>query len=1502
MRTTSRWPSTLATLALVGTSLTLASPVLAAEGQNEPNPNPPIAENLLDLPQSGDPAEGPQSDPEDTPTTQLVPTPRSTGDPFPSIESIRELGVGQSDVTTEGWVTATYPTGGLKGFVIQSPGTGGTCDLEGTSDAIFIYAGNNAITYPSVGEYVQVTGNTSSYGAQGDEDGLFQISLTSADAVSVQADTTGIDPAEPISCPWPETMAERDAIESMLYLPEGDFAVTNNYDANQYGSLTISATGAPLLQPTDVAPYGTAGYDQQVSTNYAKSFVLDDGSTTKFANGAGKNLVPPYVSAEGATAVGANVQFKDPLVVDFRNGVWTLNPTEQIETSAEAVIGELPADFTYTRPAAPTKASLGDADLVVGGFNLENYFPTTGDSWAATCTSYKDRNNVPISVNRCPEATVDGHTTAGPRGAWDAANLANQTSKLVSAINTLDASALGVMELENSYKLSFGDESKAGASAQYLVDALNDAAGYEKWDFITPNLDQSEAYDQQDVMYPGIIYQPEDVTPIGPNLILGDQSDPGEAFSNARAPFGQAFEPADGGRPFFLVANHFKSKSSPGSGDEADNGQGGWNASRTAQANALANWIDQDALPELETLTGKVVEDVVLVGDFNSYTFEDPMLALYAAGYQNLNVTDGMPENSSYNYSGLNGSLDHVLISSSAAARTTGHAIWNINSPESIALDFNRLDATPGDFVQDTLGEPYRSSDHDPAVVGFDADDAGTVDVNLLNINDFHGRIDGTLNPEGDALTASPTVNFAWTIEDLREQYGSSNTLFLSAGDNVGASLFPSSIEQDQPTIDLLNTLGLAASAVGNHEFDAGWQDLRDRLQDEFDAPLLGANVYLKGTDTPALPEYAMLDAAGLRVAVIGAVTEETPTLVNPQNVADVDFGDPVEAVNRVAAELMALPEDERPDLIVAEYHEGAPQGANASTLEEQVANSPVFASLVNDTSADVDAIFTGHTHQAYAWEGPVPGVEGKTRPVVSTGSYGVNVGQVILTVDQETGDVVAHTERLVPVAAGGTMEEMRENPTVEAAYQIILAAMQNAREVGDAPTGTLTAPITRAYTDGVYVDGVFQKTEASKEDRGEASPLATLVGNMLRDSMSSLPTPPDIGVLNPGGLRTDLVPDEDGNITVAQARAVLPFNNELTIATVTGQQFIQILEEQWQRTADGEVPSRDYLQLGLSDNVTYTYTEVDDPANPGHTKGIVNSVTINGLPIDPAAEYRIGTFSFLSAGGDNFHTFADSSVLETGLLDWEAWLNYLETSSPITPDFARAGVQVEGLAAGQQLMAGEELTVNLSRMDIPAVGAPANTSVSADFQPAVFRAGGESVPVTDGAATLTLTVPDGINGPAMFSALADPTGTQVLIPVLIGSEVEAPTITVDPTKVQAGKDVTINGKDWFPGTEIKLSLGENELGTATAGEDGSFSVKVTIPKTVKAGSYLVTAFDLERTATASLQVTAVPSTEVDKPKDELPKTGANIMWALILAAAATAGGVTVVRRVRADR
>ena len=398
------------------------------------------------------------------------------------------------------------------------------------------------------------------------------------------------------------------------------------------------------------------------------------------------------------------------------------------------------------------------------------------------------------------------------------------------------------------------------------------------------------------------------------------------AFASAREPLAQAFKPA--GAPasstFAVIVNHFKSK---GSGTPDPDGQGNSNVDRVAQAHDLQAFADSFA-------ADRGTDKVFLTGDFNSYTEEDPLQVLYGAGYTNLE-SDTAGE-STYSFSGLSGSLDHVLANDAALAMVTGVDIWNINSGESVAFEYSRHNYNVTDFYS---ADPYRASDHDPEVVGLDvATAAAPVELNILGLNDFHGRINAN------------TVKWAGTVEQLTEGK-EDNTLLVGAGDLIGASEFASSVQQDQPTIDVLNALGLDASAVGNHEFDQGFADLRDRVIGADGSrnatwDYLGANVYAKGTTDPVLPEYASFDIDGVDVAVVGAVTEETKSLVSPAGIADLTFGNPVTAVNRVAGELSdGDPANGEADVIIAAFHAGATQGIGSNYAAE-VAKGGEFAQM----------------------------------------------------------------------------------------------------------------------------------------------------------------------------------------------------------------------------------------------------------------------------------------------------------------------------------------------------------------------------------------------------------------------------------------------------------------------------------------------------------------------------------------------------------------------------
>lgn len=627
---------------------------------------------------------------------------------------------------------------------------------------------------------------------------------------------------------------------------------------------------------------------------------------------------------------------------------------------------------------------------------------------------------------------------------------------------------------------------------------------------------------------------------------------------------------------------------------------------------------------------------------------------------------------------------------------------------------------------------------------------APTVEVNIVAVNDFHGRIN------------TNTSKWATTVQTVSADTTTpANTLMVGAGDLIGASEFASAVQNDQPTIDVMNALDLDASAVGNHEFDKGWADLRDRVigagdpgaaSRNADWAYLASNVTLKASGQPALPPYWTFDldsgtpgdtSDDVTVGVVGGVTDETPTLVSPAGVADLAFSEEVAAVGKYADALKdGNAANGEADIVVATFHSGASVGVG-STFEQEVAKNGVFARMATMTG-NVDAIINGHTHQTYAWTGPKPG--GGTRAYIQTGEYAANVGQVKLTVDAGAAGGPAVTSFTVKNHKRAADADLTDS-TVKTVDDIVKAALAKAAEIGNQPIGKLTADITRAY-DGVDATG------KPVEDRSAESTLGDLVANALRDGIPADIAKPDLGIVNPGGLRADLTyagdtatnpANTDGVITYAEANNVLPFVNNIWTIDLTGAELKKVLEQQWQPAG----AQRPYLHLGLSDNVEVT----QDPSRPEGSR--ITSVRVNDEWLDLKKVYKVSTFSFLGTGGDNFTAFKDGDAKDTGLVDRDLWIGYLK-GAPVSPDFARQQVVTDDLP--DTFTAGQRINATLTKLDLTSRGAVANTKVEVVRVRKGERKVIKSVPVTAGTAKVRFSVP----GADSIELVAQPSNTTV--------------------------------------------------------------------------------------------------------------------------------------------
>ena len=666
---------------------------------------------------------------------------------------------------------------------------------------------------------------------------------------------------------------------------------------------------------------------------------------------------------------------------------------------------------------------------------------------------------------------------------------------------------------------------------------------------------------------------------------------------------------------------------------------------------------------------------------------------------------------------------------------------------------------------------------------------AGTTQINLIGFNDFHGRI---LDAE----------RFAATVLQAQQGFGEDNSLVLSNGDAVSASVFESAIQKDAPTIDALNALGVDSFTVGNHEFDHGYDDAIGRIQNATNGPDLAANV-TDSTGAHPFDEYAVFDVNGTSVAVIGAVTQETPALSAPDSVAGLTFGDPVEAVNRVAAQLTdGDPANGEADVLIASYHEGGPQSDVPLDENEK---SAVFAHIVNDTDPSIAAIYTAHTHQTYAYDAPIPGQSG-TRPVVQAGSYAGYIGQVVLTLDADK-KVTASSSSVVPtLTADAIPDDLKSDPRVQQVAQIVADAVAKADVLGSEVVGTQTGDITRAkqYEDGsITVDpatGVTSGTVSVPDDRANASNLSDLVAQSMVDVINARGNAhADLALMNPGGVRADLL-DDDGKITYKEAATVVPFANDLNVVTVTTETLKATLEQQWQRNVDGSIPSRPYLQLGLSDGFTYTY----DSTRPEGDR--ITGMALNGMPLDPGLTWNVAMSSFLAAGGDNFRALLDNVGNQSvGIIDTDAfpaWFRMVsgETGTAIVPDNRRNGIEVQGLAYREPLACiGQSITV--AGFDLASLGYVQNQAVDVDLYYGTTtteptQIGEASVdPAAPNTVVVPLTVPAGAVGAAWVRITVQPTGSSVTIPVTVDCQVEA-TVAPEPSNPAPKPTLVATGSD----------------------------------------------------------------------------------------------------------
>jgi 5'-nucleotidase len=626
---------------------------------------------------------------------------------------------------------------------------------------------------------------------------------------------------------------------------------------------------------------------------------------------------------------------------------------------------------------------------------------------------------------------------------------------------------------------------------------------------------------------------------------------------------------------------------------------------------------------------------------------------------------------------------------------------------------------------------------------------ADPVDIQIVGTNDFHGR----LLPDRDIPGAA---KYAGAVKALRAE--NPNTIFAAAGDLIGATTFESFINQDKPTIDVLNAMDLDVSAVGNHELDQGYADLVDRVM----APESDSNPHggagwqyvAANIEEPAgadeIAESWTTEVDGVTVGFVGAVTEDLPSLVSPDGIQGLTVTDIVDATNAEAAALTAA----GADVVVLLVHEGAPVTDCVKALETG------WGAIVNGVSADVDAIVSGHTHLNYSCQYPVAEWGTRTRPVVSAGQYGAFLNRLTFSVDPESGSILGVANENLNINAGA----YESDPTVAA---IVEEAREAAKEPGSVELGQIAA----AYNRPAPVSG-------TENNRGGESTLGNLVADVQRwATRTEERGGAQIAFMNPGGLREDLK-DTAGDgfpeiVTYREAADVQPFANTLVNLRMTGAQIKTVLEQQWQRDNAGNIPSRPFLRLGTSEGFEFTY----DTERPEGDR--ITGMYLHDEALDPGATYSVTANSFLASGGDNFRGFtAATQKRDTGVSDLEAMVDYMAAFAsdlPLAPSYAQHAVGVR-LPDGDTVARGETLTMKLSSLVMTGAGDVQDKSVRVRLDGNLSKAPIDASLMTQpfdeaGTATVEVEIPRyAQTGQQFLWVFGNQTDTLVKVPVRITS------------------------------------------------------------------------------------------------------------------------------------
>ncbi len=638
--------------------------------------------------------------------------------------------------------------GNLRGFFIQEEDVDSD-ENDLTSEGIFVFSSADV----SVGDLVRVTGTVNEF--------FGETQISSVTAVELVSSENALPTAAEIVFPVAgittnsdgERIADLEAYEGMLINVPQEMTVSDLFTLGRFGDIGLNAGGFTEVYTQANAP-SVEGFSAFIDQQVRQTLVLDDGSTVQnpatipFEIAGESGNIPGQFDAGDALSAGDTVEGLTG-VLRFSRGSGGFG-----DETYRLIPTETPA-FVDTNPREDTAPEVGGS-VTVAAFNVLNFFTTLDDE--------RSQNNNPQSAgpnNLEPRGANDrnfdgeGLEPGDPDYVPDLVEFERQLSKLIATLSEVDADVVGLIELENEFS---GDQNGDGLYAiDTLVEALSAATG-TNYAYVDPGV----PFVGTDAIAVGLIYDADAVRIAHGTTVEiltdADLAALGLDFGNpvfdgsgtSRAPLAATFEDIEGGGTFTVAVNHFKSKGSIspfGNNTGIGDGTGNNNEARLQAAIALDAWLDTDP-------TGSGDDDFLILGDLNAYAMEDPITFLKDEGYDDL-VEEFLPEGE-FPYSfgfpvdldlapqaQTFGALDYALANSTLASQVTGAAEWHINADEASALDYN-LEFKPQSQIDDFFApDPFRSSDHDPLILGLNLT-APEPDFEVLRVNDWFSEQRGT--------------------------------------------------------------------------------------------------------------------------------------------------------------------------------------------------------------------------------------------------------------------------------------------------------------------------------------------------------------------------------------------------------------------------------------------------------------------------------------------------------------------------------------------------------------------------------------------------------------------------------------------------------------------------------------------------------------------------------------------------------------------------------------